>query len=134
MSAKFERVICYEDRGAGLTHSWWLEGIKTTSAGNTDRGRLWADLSYSGSTYLIELYKSADRQSADKVASGQSSELGEIDLSEENSSGISGQLDWEEYVEDQSGVVLYVSLATDEDVARWWRDYTQLGCYDGTYG
>ena len=134
MSAKFERVICYEDRGAGLTHSWWLEGIKTTPPGNTDRGRLWADFTYSGSSYLVELYKSAERQSADKVASGQSGALGEIDLSEENSSGISGQLDWEEYVEDQTSVVVYVSLATDEDVGRWWRDYTQLSGYNGTYG
>lgn len=134
MSATFERVICYEDRDASLTHSWWLEGIKTTATGNTDHGKLWADFTYSGSTYVVDLYKSSNRQSADKVASGSSASLGEISLSEANSSGISGQLDWEEYAEDQTSVVVYVSLAVDEDVQRWWQDYTQLSGYDGTYG
>ena len=134
MSVTFERVICYEDRRAGMTHSWWLNGINTAPTGNTDRGQLWADFSYSDSTYLVELYKSTERQPADKVASGQSDTLGEVDLSEENSSGISGQLDWEEYIEEQSGALMYVSLATDEDVARWYRDYAKLSDYDEACG
>ena len=134
MTATFERVICYEDRGSVQTHSWWLEGVKTTPTGNTDHGRLWADFIYSGSTYQVDLYKSPDQQPTDKVASGQSESLGEIDLSEENSSGLTGQLYWEDYIQDQTGVVVYVSLATDGDVQRWWRDYTQLSGYDGTYG
>lgn len=88
MTATFERVICYEDRGSVQTHSWLLEGVKTTPTGNTDAGRLWADFTYSGSMYTVDLYKSAEQESADKVASGQSGSLGEIDLSEANSSGL----------------------------------------------
>ena len=104
-----------------------LDGVV---AANVDAdGLLYVDITKSGSTYTVDLYKNIDRTTAaDKMATGSTTTLpDEITLSEANSSGLTGTLtlDWYQATDDtivirppKYHVKLYKSSARSDDDLR----------------
>lgn len=131
---RFEQyIICYEDRDDLHTSRWLLEGVDTTADGNTHRGWLFLTASTTDETVTVDLYKDPDCGGSDKVATGSAdiSGIGEspvrVDLSEANSSGLSGRLVLEGYgVDPPAPVAVLVSLCVDADLAELWHDIDTL--------
>jgi len=144
MARKWESIICYEDRGGEFhTSRWRLAGIKTKEGGeNTDGGVLWLEMHRAGDTVTADLYKSPARGASDKVATGSADVSGidgtgaaaaELELSEANSSGMSGSFRIHQYRAD--GVCpVQVALCVDEDLDALWDGTASLGGYDSTFG
>jgi len=105
------------------TSRWSLSGVDTRSGGTTTAGRLWLLTSLAAQTVTAELYKTPECDSGDLVASG-SANISDIEtaaagctLSQENSSGLSGQFWFESYQADCGyPVEVLVTLCTDEDL------------------
>lgn len=138
----YETVIAYEDRTKIFTHDWRFAGINTLSSGNTDGGMLYFSLTKSGTTYTMTVYKVEAKASGDAVATGnvvsatapsEASPL-TIDLSESNSSGLTGTLKIASYASDESAGYLYVTLAVDSDCNNYFAGYTELNTYSSTAG
>lgn len=136
----FEYCFAYEDRAQAHTSRWSLEGVSTASDGNIRGGRLWMTASESAGTVTVNLYKHADLASGDKVASGTadissiSAGAARCDLSEENSSGLSGEFYFESYSADVDSAELIVSLCDDSDLAVAHADLANLPVYDSGVG
>ncbi len=144
MARKWESIICYEDRSGGFhTSRWRLAGIRTKEGSeNTDGGVLWLEMSRAGDTVTADLYKDPARDASDKVATGSADVSGvagtgaaaaELELSEANSSGMSGSFWIHQYHAD--GVCpVQVALCVDEDLDALWDGIESLGGYDSTLG
>lgn len=136
----FEAIISYERRDAIHTSRWKLDGVSTTSDGNTAGGWLWMNAARSGDTLTVDLYKDDACGSGDKVASGTADISGVDDaavklaLSEANSSGISGELYVEGFAADAEAVPVLVSLCADAHLANEYRNLASLPNYDETAG
>jgi hypothetical protein len=116
-----------------------ISGVRLAgvASGNLDsQGLLYVEVTESGGTYTVDLYKNIDRATAgDKVATGTTTSLpDEITLSEANGSGLAGTLtlDWHEADDDtilvrppKYHVKLYRSSSRAED---------DLLAYASTYG
>jgi len=144
MARKWQAIISFEDRSDHLwTSRWRLTGIKTKEdAENTDSGVLWLNTSKSGDTVTATLYKDDGCASANAVATGTADVSGcdntgpnavELDLSESNSSGISGSF-WIHGYEGDDTCPVQVALCTDEDLDALWDGIEDLPGYDSTYG
>lgn len=139
----FDYVIAYEDRDEIHTSRWALEGVRTADAGNTDRGWIWLVASAAGQTATIDLYRSAQCDAADKIATG-TADLTNIDaaaarcvLSAVNASGLSGEFYVESYTDDvASPVPLCVTLCVDSDLRSEYRNLDELpsDVYDAAAG
>jgi hypothetical protein len=144
MARKWESIICYENRGEAFhTSRWRLSGIRTRQgAENTDGGVLWLDMSRTGDTVTADLYKDSARDASDKVATGSADVSGidgggqyaaKLNLTEANSSGVSGSFRIHRYLAD--GVCpVQVALCVDEDLDALWDGIESLGGYDATCG
>ena len=144
MARKWESIICYENRSEGFHSSRWrLSGIRTRdNAQNTDDGVLWMDMSRTGDTVTADLYKDAALASEDKVAGGSADVSAtdgtadhavEVELSEANSSGLSGSFWIHRYLAD--GVCpVQIALCVDEDLDTLWDGIESLDGFDATCG
>lgn len=95
------------------------------SADNTDAGALYARASIAGSTLTLTLYKHADMQSADAVASGSASVgASATPLTQSNASGLSGSAELAESNECEG--LLRVSFAFESDLAERLADLDAL--------
>ena len=144
MARKWETIICYEDRCGGFhTSRWRLAGVKTAQgAENTDGGVLWLEMTRAGDTVTADLYKSASCGESDKVATGSTDVSGldgtgaaaaELDLSEANSSGLTGSL-WLHRYHADAACPVQVGFCVDEDLNALWDGIEALPGYDSTYG
>ena len=144
MTRKWQSIICYENRAAQFhTSHWRLADVKTKQdSENTDGGLLWLEMSRTGDNAAVDLYKDVACGSDDKVATG-SADISEVDgtptnaaeveLSEANSSGLSGSLHIQDYRAD--GVCpVQVALCVDEDLDALWDGVEALPGYDSTCG
>jgi len=137
----FDYCFAYEDRAELHTSRWSLSGISTKSAGPLTDGRLWATFALAGQTVTADLYQTPACESADKVATG-TADISTIasapvkcTLAEANSSGVSGEVYFEEYSSDPAAAVeLLVSLCTDVDLADEHAGLTDLPVYDASTG
>ena len=99
--------------GDSQTSRWALTGY---SRDNTDQGRLHTTLYESTGDYFVELYKDPGRDSADLVASGSiSSPAGEVTISEENSSGLSGSVNLAYEQDSEFSLVVFYCCRADLD-------------------
>jgi len=96
---------------------WSLNGVDRGTNTDSD-GRLYVDVTESGGTYTVSLYK--DPQRGNKVAEGSTggSLPAAVTLSEQNSSGMAGSVDLDSYTDDDTDIVLdvpyyYVRLYAD---------------------
>lgn len=120
----FDYAFAYEDRSFMHTSRWSLSGVDTRVGGSTTAGRLWLLASLAGDTVTAELYKTPDCDSGGLVASG-TADISDIAataavcaVSQENTSGVSGQFWFESYSSDCGyPVEVLVTLCTDEDLA-----------------
>ena len=138
----FDYCIAYEDRAACHTSRWLLDGVRTLAAGNTAGRWLWVTAAESDNVLTVNLYKDAGLDAADKVAQG-TADLATLDeapkmceLSEANSSGLSGQLYVEQFTADVESMPLLVTLCTDADLAEEYCNLADLpaSVYDATAG
>ena len=139
----FDYCIAYEDRACVHTSRWSLDGVKTlSSGGNTSGGWLWMTCVKAGGTVTVELFKDDACQSADKVAQG-TADVSQIDtsaalcqLTEANSSSLSGEFYFESYLADIQAAAMLVTLCTDDDLSGEYHNLSDLpdGVYDQTFG
>lgn len=139
----FDYCIAYEDRGEVHTSRWSLSGVNTTSSGNTDNGWLWMEATDSANTVTVELFKTAACASGDKVASG-TADISDIadgavqcEVTEQNSSGLSGSFYFESYTSDPTiAVPVLMALCIDADLAIEYINLDDLpsDVYDSTNG
>jgi len=147
MSRRWQAIICYEDRAYFHTSRWRLDGIATReSAENTDSGTLWLEVSTSGDTLTVNLYKDDGLASENKVATGSADISGidgtgesaaEVTLAASESSGMSGSVWIHRYdyeTDPTAGIPVQVALCTDEDMGGLWQNISDLPTYDSTNG
>jgi hypothetical protein len=144
MARKWESVICYESRGQAMCSSRWrLAGVRTKEgAENTDAGVLWLQTTRNANVVTADLYKSADRATGDKVATGTANVAGldgtaasavELTLAQANTSGLSGSFFLHAYYAADVCPV-QVALCVDEDLDALWDGIESLAGYDATAG
>ncbi len=120
----FDYAYAYEDRNVIHTSRWCLSGIDTRASGNCENGRLWMMTSLAGTVATVELFSEMSCEAGGLVASG-TADVSALDvasacceLSEANSSGVSGELWIESYLADcDYAVEVLVSLCVDNDLA-----------------
>jgi hypothetical protein len=139
----FDYAFAYEDRSFMHTSRWSLSGVDTRSGGSTTSGRFWMLTSLTAQSVTAQIYKTPDCDSGELVASG-SADISDIEtaatacvLTQENTSGVSGQF-WLESYQGDCGypVEVLVTLCSDEDLAI---EYSSLGdlpadVYSATHG
>ena len=145
MARKWESVIIYEDRAKFHTSRLRLLGVNTreaSGAANTDNGVMWLQITNSGDTATVNLYKDDGLDSSDKVATGTADvsscdntgeNAAEVTLTEDNSSGMTGAIWIHEYTATDSCPV-QVALCIDEDLDTLWDGIEELASFDATYG
>lgn len=108
-----------------------LSGFITIDAYlNTDKGKLYASYSHEDSEYVLRLYKDAAKTQL--VASASSSAFGQVEVVQENDSGISGSVYFQQYVGDDTNMIVVCFLTTDGDLRM--TSLETLCTYDGQYG
>ncbi|MCP4376263.1 MAG: hypothetical protein GY794_08835 [bacterium] len=120
----FDYAFAYEDRSYMHTSRWSLSGVDTRSGGSTTSGRFWMLATLNDQSVTVQIYKTPDCDSGGLVASG-SADVSDIEtapvacvLTQENTSGVSGQFWFESYLDDCGyPVEVLVTLCTDEDLA-----------------
>ncbi len=138
MSNTFEYPIAYEDRDAIRTSRWQLNDIKTLAAGPTNDGWLWFSLAKVGDTATITVF--SDDAGSSSIASG-TGDISDVEttpvkitLTEESSSGVTGELYVEAYTADADAIPLLVSLCIDKHVSIHYAKLTELPAFDATFG
>jgi hypothetical protein len=113
---------------------WWLQGA--SKGDNTDaNGKLYVELIDEGGPgpYTVNLYKDSGMTAPDLVASGSSSSTeNRVDLSEENSSGLSGDVNME-YTTDDADIELTIPFfeiepgkAYEVGISGWDNSWNQV--------
>ena len=137
----FDYCFAYEDRGYIHTSRWTMHDVDTKVSGNTLLGRLWLVCQANGITVTTQMYQDPDCESGDLVASG-TADISGIDsqparcsLSQENSSGLSGEFYFETYAGDpESAAEVVISLCTDSDLQDEHANLDDLPVYDSETG
>lgn len=135
MSDISEAVISQSVRDSGSPYqsisNLQLSGISTLSdTMNSDDGILYGSFTKSGATYTLKLYKDAMKES--EVARATSTSLGVVDVSAQNSSGLSGTVNIIGWVSDDTSIRITLFLATDRDLPQ--RGLSSLCDYDTVNG
>jgi len=139
----FDYVISYEDRDELHTSRWALEGVRTPTGGNTDRGWLWMTAARDGDTVTVALYKRPACDAADKVASATADVAGieaapaRCELAADNTSGLTGEVYLEDYSSDPPAPVpVLAALCADPDLEDEYHNLSDLpgDVYDATAG
>jgi len=108
-----------------------LTGIVTIADSlNNDNGKLYGSFSYSAPTYTLSLYSDITKDNL--VAQATATAMGTATVSPQNDSGISGTVNFVQYLQNDTLIEAVCCLTTDSDIPL--ANANAFSDYDPTYG